>query len=201
MDRLNAPGNSAPHTATEMNFGLRSAGNGRLARHGRPGQGSTYLRTALNAQSPLGRRHEAHPGISQFSQRLNLMDRLNAPGNSAPHTATEMNFGLRSAGNGRLARHGRPGQGSTYLRNYIPPGAFAMQRLYCPSFNLQCSTFQRSTFQRSMFNLPTFNLQPSNLQPSTSPSPSHCASALRRATARAGATPPLLTAIVIPPER
>gem|GEM_PF-2579306 len=119
MDRLNAPGNSAPHTATEMNFGLRSAGNGRLARHGRPGQGSTYLRTALNAQSPLGRRHEAHPGISQFSQRLNLMDRLNAPGNSAPHTATEMNFGLRSAGNGRLARHGRPGQGSTYLRTAL----------------------------------------------------------------------------------
>jgi len=35
MDRLNAPGNSAPHKATEMNFGLRSAGNGRRARHGR----------------------------------------------------------------------------------------------------------------------------------------------------------------------
>jgi len=30
-------------TVTEINFGLRSAGNGRLARHGRPGQGSTYL--------------------------------------------------------------------------------------------------------------------------------------------------------------
>jgi len=28
---------------TEMNFGLHSAGSGRLARHGRPGQGSTYL--------------------------------------------------------------------------------------------------------------------------------------------------------------
>jgi len=33
----------APHTVTEMNFGLRSAASGRLARHGRPGQGSTYL--------------------------------------------------------------------------------------------------------------------------------------------------------------
>jgi len=30
-----------------MNFGLRSAGNGRLARHARPEQGSTYLRTAI----------------------------------------------------------------------------------------------------------------------------------------------------------
>jgi len=30
-----------------VNFGLRSAGSGRLARHGRPGQGSTYLRTAI----------------------------------------------------------------------------------------------------------------------------------------------------------
>jgi len=28
---------------TEINFGLHSAGRGRLARHGRPGQGSTYL--------------------------------------------------------------------------------------------------------------------------------------------------------------
>jgi len=26
-----------------MNFGLHSAGSGRLARYGRPGQGSTYL--------------------------------------------------------------------------------------------------------------------------------------------------------------
>ena len=36
---------------TEINFGLRSAGNGRLARHGRPGQGSTYLRTAIPRQA------------------------------------------------------------------------------------------------------------------------------------------------------
>jgi hypothetical protein len=33
--------------ATEINFGLPSAGRGRLARHGRPGQGSTHLRTAI----------------------------------------------------------------------------------------------------------------------------------------------------------
>jgi hypothetical protein len=130
------------------------------------------------------------------------MDRLNAPGNSAPHTATEMNFGLRSAGNGRLARHGRPGQGSTYLRNYIPPGAFAMQRLYCPSFNLQCSTFQRSTFQRSMFNVPTFNVQRStlNLNLSLPPATVQAHRAGRR-RARRSIPPPLLTAIVIPPER
>jgi len=37
-----------------MNFGLRSAGNGRLARHGRPGHGSTYLRTAINIHAPPG---------------------------------------------------------------------------------------------------------------------------------------------------
>jgi len=28
---------------TEINFGLHSAGRGRLAWHGRPGRGSTYL--------------------------------------------------------------------------------------------------------------------------------------------------------------
>jgi hypothetical protein len=44
---LNTPRIALPNTVTEMNFGLRSAGNGRLARHGRPGQGSTYLRTAI----------------------------------------------------------------------------------------------------------------------------------------------------------
>gem|GEM_PF-1206599 len=44
---LNTPRIALPNTVTEINFGLRSAGNGRLARHGRPGQGSTYLRTAI----------------------------------------------------------------------------------------------------------------------------------------------------------
>jgi len=70
--RLNAPGNGAPrvvteinfglhsicvapsrwrHTrvVTEINFGLHSAESVRLARHGRPGQGSTDLGTAINA--------------------------------------------------------------------------------------------------------------------------------------------------------
>jgi hypothetical protein len=47
LDRVEHSQNRATNTVTEMNFGLRSAGNGRLARHGRPGQGSTYLRTAI----------------------------------------------------------------------------------------------------------------------------------------------------------
>jgi len=110
--------NRAINTMTEINFGLRSAGNGRLARHGRSGQGSTYLRTAINSQSSSTPRHEAHTGL-YFLQRLNLMDGVEHSRSPAPHAATEMNFGLHSAGRGRLARHGRPGQGSTYLRTAI----------------------------------------------------------------------------------
>jgi len=37
----------ADYLLKDHNFGLRSAGNGRLARHGRPRQRSTYLRTAI----------------------------------------------------------------------------------------------------------------------------------------------------------
>ncbi len=53
---LNIP-RVAPHAMTEIHFGLLSAGSDRLARHGRPRQGSVYLRTAVNSQSPsaLGR--------------------------------------------------------------------------------------------------------------------------------------------------
>jgi len=40
---LNAPRNRAPDTVTEINFGLRFAGNGRFVRHGRPGRWSMYL--------------------------------------------------------------------------------------------------------------------------------------------------------------
>jgi len=47
MDGVEHSQYRATHTVTEINFGLRSAGNGRLARHARPGQGSTYLRTAI----------------------------------------------------------------------------------------------------------------------------------------------------------
>jgi len=43
MDGVEHSQYRATHTVTEINFGLRSAGNGRLARHARPGQGSTYL--------------------------------------------------------------------------------------------------------------------------------------------------------------
>jgi len=41
------PWNRAPHVATEMNFGLHFASNVCLARHGRPGQGSTFPGTAI----------------------------------------------------------------------------------------------------------------------------------------------------------
>jgi len=43
LDGVEHSQNRATNTVTEINFGLRSAGNRRLARHGRPGQGSTYL--------------------------------------------------------------------------------------------------------------------------------------------------------------
>ena len=43
----------ALHAVTEMNFGLRSAGNARLVRHGRPGRRSTYLRTAVSKAAQL----------------------------------------------------------------------------------------------------------------------------------------------------
>jgi hypothetical protein len=58
------------------------------------------------------------PASSRLS-RLNLLDRVEHFQNRAANTVTEMNFGLRSAGNGRLARHGRPGRRSTYLRTAI----------------------------------------------------------------------------------
>jgi hypothetical protein len=67
---LNTPGNCTPHAATEINFGLHSAGRGRLVRHDRPGQGSTYLRTAINrvepAQAGFASQRFSVPG-SQFS--------------------------------------------------------------------------------------------------------------------------------------
>jgi len=46
---------------------------------------------------------------------LNLVDEVEHSWNRTLHAATEMNFGLHFAERGRLARHGRPGQGSTYL--------------------------------------------------------------------------------------
>jgi len=37
---------------------------------------------------------------------LNLADEVEHSQSRAPHTATEMNFGLHSAGSARLTRHG-----------------------------------------------------------------------------------------------
>jgi hypothetical protein len=47
MDKVEHSQNRAPHTATEMNFGLRSAGNARLVQHGRARRRSPYPRTAI----------------------------------------------------------------------------------------------------------------------------------------------------------
>jgi len=43
LDGVEHSQNRATNRVTEINFGLRSAGSGRLARCGRLGQGSTYL--------------------------------------------------------------------------------------------------------------------------------------------------------------
>jgi len=61
-----------------------------------------YLRTAINSQLPLARRHKAHTGLWQFSQGLNLVDEVEHSRNRARYTATEMNFGLHSADSARL---------------------------------------------------------------------------------------------------
>ena len=56
MDEVEHSQNSASHAATEMNVGLHSTVSGRLAQCGKPGQGSTYPRTAiiLNLHQPHG---------------------------------------------------------------------------------------------------------------------------------------------------
>jgi len=61
---------------TEINFGLRSAASGRLARHGRPGQGSTYLRTAI-IRYPA-RAVGLKPSASQGEARLRGRERNNS---------------------------------------------------------------------------------------------------------------------------
>ena len=48
MDGVEHSQNRPTNTVTEINFGLRSAGSERLARHGRYEPWSTYLRTAIS---------------------------------------------------------------------------------------------------------------------------------------------------------
>jgi hypothetical protein len=120
-----------PPAATEMNFGLPSAGRGRLARHGRPGQGATHLRTAINTPGiapPCGDRNEcrstlrwtrASRATRQTRTGGNASENRDKHSRNRPPAATEMNFGLPSAGRGRLVQHGRPGQGATHLRTAI----------------------------------------------------------------------------------
>jgi len=47
LDEIEHSRHCACHAVTEMNVGLPSAESVRLARHGRPGQGSTDLGTAI----------------------------------------------------------------------------------------------------------------------------------------------------------
>jgi hypothetical protein len=56
-----------------------------------------YLRTAiiLDLHQPDGTRRIAD--LQQFSQRLNLADKVQTPGNGVPRAMTEINFGLHSA--------------------------------------------------------------------------------------------------------
>ena len=76
MDRDEHSQYRAPHTVTEINYGLRSAASGRLARHGRPGQGSTYLRTAI-IRYPA-RAVGLKPSASQGEARLRGRERNNS---------------------------------------------------------------------------------------------------------------------------
>jgi hypothetical protein len=113
-------------------------------RHGRPGQGATHLRTAINTPGiapPCGDRNEfrstlrwtrASRATRQTWTGGNASENRDKHSRNRPPAATEMNFGLPFAGRGRLARHGRPGQGATHLRTAIntpgiaPPAATEM---------------------------------------------------------------------------
>jgi len=50
MDEVEHSQNRTPHKATEIHFGLHYAGSGHLARRGRPGRESTYLRNAVREE-------------------------------------------------------------------------------------------------------------------------------------------------------
>jgi hypothetical protein len=63
---LHAPPRGGAVGGTACRAPTPVAGSGRLAQRGRPGRGSTYLRTAINSQSPLARRLTRYSGfISQ----------------------------------------------------------------------------------------------------------------------------------------
>ena len=54
LARCGRPGQGSTYLRTAIHFGLHSAGSGPLVQYGRPRQGSTYLRTTINGEQ--GRR-------------------------------------------------------------------------------------------------------------------------------------------------
>jgi hypothetical protein len=164
-----------------MNVGLPSAGRGRLARHGRPGQGATHLRTAINTPGiapPCGDRNEFRSTLrwtrasratrqtwtggnasenrdkhscAVGSDRVgrgtggNASENRDKHSRNRPPAATEMNFGLPSAGRGRLVQHGRPGQGATHLRTAI---ILNPHHHLAETGNVGEKTFRRAPFPR-----------------------------------------------------
>jgi hypothetical protein len=140
-----------------MNVGLPSAGRGRLVRHGRPGQGATHLRTAINIPGiapPCGDRNEfrstlrwtrASRATRQTRTGGNASENRDKHSRNRPPAATEMNFGLPSAGRGRLVRHGRPGQGATHLRTAI---ILNPHHHLAETGNVGEKTFRRAPFPR-----------------------------------------------------
>ncbi len=115
--RLNNPRNRASHAVTEMNFGLPSA-----SRLNNPRNRASHAVTEMNFGLPSASRlnnpwNRASHAVTEMNFGLPSASRLNNPRNRASHAVTEMNFGLPSASRRCLARHGKPGQRSTYLRN------------------------------------------------------------------------------------
>ena len=91
-------------------------------------RGSIILHVAINSQSSSARRQEAHTGLSAQSPSARSLcmragrPRSQALGRRARRPRSQVpgaQFGLHSAGSGRLVRHNRREQWSTYLRNAV----------------------------------------------------------------------------------
>jgi len=83
---------------TEINFGLHSAGRGRLSC-------DTAVEHSWELRASRDDRNKCRSTL-RWTRASRATRRLNPPGNCAPHAMTEINVGLHSAGRGRLVRHG-----------------------------------------------------------------------------------------------
>ena len=119
MDGVEHSRSRAPHAMTEINFGLRSAGNGRLARHGRPGQGATYLRTAifLNLHQPAASSVHRKATDTLAPQGLSRAQRGLQPARS-PRQATDT---LAPQGLSRAQRGLQPARSPRQATDTIAP--------------------------------------------------------------------------------